>query len=237
MIYDIILASLVLVSVFVGIRKGAAKTILSCAAILLAIIISLGVSKPAADFVFDSFVRNSVEDEVSSAIVTQVNSTAESAAELHSPVDDAYVSAMDYFGESEKAKNKCTQMISEKGREAASDIVNVYRPVIVGFISLIIAIVLFLILAIVFILLAKLIATVFKLPLVNFVDKTAGAFLGLIRGFVIILMLAMILKLLAPVVPAENFFSGENIGSSAVFSYVYNGGVSKAVQSFMYNFG
>jgi len=236
MIYDIILVLLVLVSVFLGIKKGAAKTLLSCAAILLAFVVAVGLSKPVSNFVFDSFLRDSVEEEVSSAIVSSAEDKAKDV--FNNPMSEHYVSAMDYFSESEEdIENKCKKMISEQGNKAAAGIVELYKPVIIGFVSMIVSASLFIILAIVFLFIARFISKVFKLPIVNFIDKTAGAFLGLARGVIGVTVAGILLKLLAPVVSSDSFFGSQNVSSSAIFSYIYNGGVSEALQSFIYNLG
>lgn len=231
MIYDIILITLVVLSVFIGIRKGAAKTLLSLAAILLSVAFALFIARPLSEYIYSSFVRDSVESDVNTAIVEQADK-----AEFENPISEKYVSAMDYFGESDKKmQSACTQLIADKGSDAAGHIVDMYKPAITGFISTVIALILFFIFGFIFNLAAKAISKVFRLPFINFVDKAAGAVVGFLRGILIIAVLAMALKILAPVIPADSFFGSSNISSSSVFAYVYNGGLSAAIQSFIYN--
>lgn len=231
MIYDIILIILVLLSVFIGIKKGAAKTILSLCAILLSVAFAIFIARPLSEYLYSSFVKGSVEKDVNSAITAQAETQ-----EFENPISDKYVSAMDYFGKSDEEQDStCVQLIADKGSDAAGHIVDMYKPAIVGFISAVIAFILFLIFAFLLNLAAKAISKVFRLPVVNFIDKAAGAVVGFIRGILIITAFAMALKILAPVIPADSFFGSNNVSSSSVFAYVYNGGLSDMIQSFVYN--
>ncbi len=232
MIYDIILIAIILLSVFIGLRKGAAKTLLSIAAILVSISIALVISRPLSEFLYDAVVKGSIEDDVRYSIAL----SKENEEGFKNPVSSVYVSAMSYFGQSkEETDTTCNELVSEKGIDAAPAVVDVFRPAIVSVVSVVITLILFLILSLVFGLIAKAISKIFRLPFINFADKLAGALLGLLRGVLTVLVIAFLLKLFAPVISSDSFFSAENISTSSVFSYIYNGGLSATIQSFIYN--
>jgi len=237
MIYDVILIAFIALSVFFGIRKGAAKTLLSLIAIILALIIAILLSKPLSDFTFETFFRQSLEKKVSDSITDYEAQLEEKAAEFEAPVSDMYLKAMEYFGSSdENIENKCEELISIDGQKAAPKIVDLFKPVITGFIAVIIAILLFIVLAIVLNFLAKPLSIVFRLPFINLADRAAGGIIGFLRGVSTISTLAFILNLLAPFIPADTFFFGsESVSRSYIFSFIYNGGLSDIIQSFIYN--
>ena len=235
MIYDIILIAVILLSVIIGARHGASKTIVSLIAVFLAATLSIALSKPLADIVFENFLRSSLENKVAGAITKSITTAG---AEFVNPMGKVYLSAMEYFGNYGQTLNQSIEnVIVDSGKEAAAMIVDMYKPVVVGFVSVIIAIVLFIVLAFVFRYLSQPLLKIFKFSLLKRTDKLLGAVLGFARGVVAILTLAMLLKLLAPVIPADTFFFGsESVNKSTIFTYIYNGGLTLSIQSFVYNF-
>ena len=237
MIYDIILVVLILLSTFIGIRRGAAKTLLSLAAIALSAILAVAFAKALSGIIFESFVRVPLEKEVSKAIANFTFDPSKSG-NFENPLSAMFLGGMAYFGISyENMQQTCTELIDTKGSDAAGEIVSLYKPVVTGFISVILTIILFIILVIILTLLAKVVAKAFKLPLVNFANTLAGGVLGLVRGVVTVVALAILLNLLAPVIPSDTFFFGsESVSRSSIFAFIYNGGLTAAVQSFVYSF-
>ena len=235
MIYDIILIAVILVSVFIGVRNGAAKTIVSLLAVFLATTLAISLSKPLADLVFESFIRGSLESKVATAITQSIS---DAGSGFVNPIGKMFLGAMGYFGNSSGALDKSTQsLIAEKGNEAATAIVDMYKPVFVGFVSLIIAILLFIVLWLIFRFLSRPVLKLIKFSFVKSTDKLLGGVLGFARGVVAIVTLAMLLRLLAPVIPADTFFFGsESVNQSSIFTYIYNGGLIASIQSFVYNF-
>lgn len=233
MLYDIILIGIVLLSFFFGIKNGAAKTLLSLIAIVLSGVLAVAFAKPLAEIVFESFMRSSLEADVSSAILNYQNGSGE----FNNPLATIFLGAMAYFGSSKEAVDaSCDDLISQKGEDAAKAIVDLYKPVVTGVVSVILAIVLFILLFIVLRLVAKLVAKVFRLPLVRFADSLAGGVLGLIRGVFTVVALALLIKLLSPLIGAQvPFLSSDTINKSSVFSYIYNGGLTDTVQGFIYS--
>lgn len=234
MLYDIILIGIVLLSVFTGIKNGAAKTLLSLIAIAAAGVLAFVLSKPLAELIFESFLRSSLEADVSGAIASSQSGTA---VGFENPLAKIFLGAMAYFGNTQQEMDaSCNELISQQGSGAASSIVNLYKPVVTGVISVILTVILFILLFIVLRLVAKLVAKVFRLPFVRFADSLAGGVLGLLRGFAIVLALVLLIKLLSPVLSDNvNILSPDVIEKSSVFSFVFNGGFTDSIQQFIYS--
>lgn len=235
MIYDIILLTVVFISMIIGIRNGASKTIVSLIAVFLAATLAFALSKPLADVVFENFLRGPIESKVADSITETISNKG---SEFINPIGRMFLSGMDYFGNSgQSLQSSVDGMIAEKGQQAATAIVDMYKPVIVGFVSLILAIILFVIFAFIFKYLSKPMLRLFDFSLVKSTDKLLGGVLGIARGAVAIVALAMVLRLLAPVIPADTFFFGsKSVNESSIFTYIYNGGLVGSIQSFIYNF-
>ncbi|MBR3971292.1 MAG: CvpA family protein [Ruminococcus sp.] len=234
MLYDIILIGIVLLSVFAGIKNGAAKTLLSLLAIVGAGVLAVVISKPLADFIFESFMRDSLETDISAAIESYRSG---GAGDFENPLATIFLGAMAYFGNSKESMDaSCSELISQQGEDAAPSIVNLYKPVITGVVSVILTVILFILLFIVLRFIAKLAAKVFRLPLVRFADSLAGGALGLLRGVAVIVALALLLNLLSPMLGGQvSFLSSDSINKSSVFSFIYNGGLTKTIQEFIYS--
>ena len=239
MLYDIILIIIVLLSVFMGIRNGASKTLLSLLAIVGAAVLAVLLSKPLAEFIFESFMRSSLEREVGLAIADALKNPEGYQGNFDNPLAAAFVGAMAYLGNpQENVTASCEELIAEKGSDAAPAIVDLFKPVVTGVVSVIAAIILFILLAIILVFISRIIAKAFRLPLIKIADTVAGGVLGFVRGMITVVAIALLLRLLAPVI-GQNvpMMSADSINNSAIFSMIYNSSVSHGIQSFIYSIG
>lgn len=240
MLYDIFLIGIIALSVIVGYKKGAAKTILSAAAILLSLAISVIVSRLLSTVIYDAFFKESLQGKVEAALQNSVvGSVADKTVDVLSALPSMIVGAMSYFGLSQPAfESYCQDALSQQGRAASVVITEKLSPVVTGLIALVLSVVLFIVLYFFLRLLIKPVSKIFKLPIIRKPDSFFGGVIGFAKGIVWVLIFAVLLKLVIPFVPASlSFLSEESIEKSFLFSYVYDGRLLGGIKQFIYRIG
>lgn len=238
MIYDLVILVILIVFLIRGIRRGAAKTLLSALALVSSAVLSIAFSGFLSQFIFDLFIRTSLESKITQVLVSSaVNSVAQTASDVVAAIPAFVISAMAFFGlPQNNFEVFCAQAVSEKGELAAGSITEAVEPAITGVISTILCIILFIVLSLLLSKLAKVISKVFRLPLIRVVDSIFGAVLGLCEGFITVTLILMLFNLLLPLFPAQwTFLSQEYIDTSYVFRAIYNGEIISWVQQFTYS--
>ncbi len=240
MLYDVLLIAIIIASVIIGYKKGAAKTILSAAAILVSAVVALFLSRILSQFIYDAFFREALESKISTTLENSiVGGVADAAVNVVSAIPGVIVGAMSFFGLSESSfENYCEFAVSEQGTAAAENIADKLSPVVVGLISIVLAVVFFVVLSFILRLLIKPVQKIFKLPLIRTPNSLLGGVLGLVKGTVTVLLIAVLLRLAMPFIPASwTFLSQESIDKSYIFSFVYDGGLLRCIQEFIYRIG
>lgn len=238
MIYDLILLIILIVFVVAGIRRGAAKTLLSLVALVASAVLSVALSRFLSQLIFDLFIRGALEDSINSVLANAVvGDVAQTAADIISALPAFILSAMTYFGMPEASfESFCAQSIAEKGEAASTAITDAVMPTVTGAISAVVGIILFIVLTVVLSKVAGIIAKVFRLPVIRIADSLLGGVLGLAEGVLTVFVAVVLLKMFIPLFSGNwTFLSAEYIESSYVFSAFYSGKLTDWIQQFTYN--
>lgn len=240
MLYDLLLIGIIALSVIIGYKKGAAKTILSVAAILLSLALAVIISRMMSTLIYDAFFRESLQNKVESALESTVaGSVAQAGVSVVSALPGVVAGAMSYFGVPQSTFDSyCQEALNQQEKAASVVIAEKLSPVVTGLISLVLSVVLFIVLYFILRLLIKPVSKVFKLPIIRKPDSFFGGVLGFVKGIVWVLILAVLLKLVIPFVPSQwGFLSEEAISKSFLFSYVYDGRLLSGIKQFIYRIG
>ena len=68
LILDLIVVAIILLAAWMSSKRGFVRTVIEVAGCILALIISVYASKPVAEFCYNRFVANSVENSVKDAL-------------------------------------------------------------------------------------------------------------------------------------------------------------------------
>lgn len=240
MLYDVLLIAIIVASVIIGYKKGAAKTILSAASILISVIVALFLARILSGFIYDAFFKETLESKIGTALENSiVGGVADVAVNVVSAIPSVIVGAMSFFGLSETSFGSyCEFAAFEQGAKAAENIADKLSPVVVGLISIVLSVILFVVLSFILRLLIKPVVRIFKLPLIRTPNSLLGGVLGLVKGVIVVIIIAMLLKLVIPFIPETwTFLSQENIGKSYIFSFIYDGGLLETIRKFIYRIG
>lgn len=175
MIVDIIIIAIILLSVFLGYRKGLVKLRNRVCAFFIAIIITFILYRPIASLIInntqlDENIQNAITDSINNFTSNEENKTEENSSELV-----------------ESAKNG---MLSETSRELAINII--YGAVMI---------LLYAVLRIALIFISFIADKIAELPILKQFNKTGGIIYGLLRGVLIIYVLLMLIGVFGQVNP------------------------------------
>ncbi len=233
MIYDIILFVLVGLFVFVGIRRGAAKS--------LAGILTAFVSYTAATFlgklisvkIYELVLRPTIHDTV----VTEVAKFSNSS--MQDTLDKIDFGSFNLFGIEEALKgfvtDKMQQPIENISVNAGATAETVLEPIVIGILSFFITIFLFFLF---YILLRKfvmpLLLNVFKIPVIKQVNAILGGVIGAVEALLLVCMIAYLLHLIIPQVSSNVYLLQEStIYESFIFKHLYDGNIFSMFASWL----
>ncbi len=238
MIVDIILAVVILLFAALGVYRGAAKTILSFAAVLIAACAAFILSEILAEVIFDAFLRQAIADRISQSLTqAYANETAGLSASIIEAIPTYAVSALSYFGVTDASlESYCSDAVAAASDKAAISIADALRPSVTGAVASMLSIVLFVILLVVLLWVAKLLSRVFTLPLIRTVDSILGVAVGLIQGLIIVAVSAALMSLVLPMLPpsTSSVIEGYMKGSD-LLSVLHGDVILSWFQQFVYN--
>ena len=217
MILDLIIIILFILIVLIGVWKGAACMIIGLLMTFLSFIAASWLGKWLAGIIYRAHFAPAVSKSISEATGSTGN--------LFDDLPWWAQNALNLSGESVSA-----------GSDQITELVNtVVEPIVTGALSIILTLVLFLIIN--FLahgLLLKPLLTVFRLPVVNTVDKVIGGVIGAVEGVLVICMLAYILKLVLPYIETDvSFLNETTIYNSFIFYHFYNGNIFSMLASWI----
>lgn len=198
MLSTIIIICIVVLFVLLGIRRGAAKTLLHFAAMLANAFISHFLGGLAAQWVYDSFIKSSVLAGLERSIAEN-GVTAAAQNSLSALPDNVYRLFRTFGGMFGVAPEDLQGRLVLSGSETEAMARTLEKPVgelTVFLLTVVCSLVLFFLLWIVFKLLIRATLHVFELPVVRQVNHLLGGVFGLLEGAVLVCFLANILYLL-----------------------------------------
>lgn len=234
MIYDIITLVIFGLLIFIGIRRGAAK---SLAGLFLSF-----VSYTAATFVGKLISVNFYNHVLSQTIHDTVSNTVSdfSQSSLQNALDQIDISSIDIFGIQDSLKSAVTNGLSEPintiSASAGQTAEAVVEPIVIGIMTFFITIFLFfLVYALLRRLILPLVLRVFRFPVIRQVDAVLGGVVGAVGAFLLVSMLAYLLKLMIPQVSTDvSWLNESTIYNSFIFKLFYNGNIFTMFASWLH---
>jgi len=194
-IVDLIIVGIVLLSVFLGYKKGLVSLAIGLCAFVLSIVITVMIYKPVTNLIVNT---TNIDETIQDTIMEKTGEIIESTP------DNQITSEL-----IESAKNG---MLPEASRTLAINIVS-------G--ASIIAIFILIRIALIFI--TKLANAIAKLPIINQFNKMGGILYGLIRGILIIYVTLLIINFVGLINPTNMLH--QNINESYIGKNMYENNI------------
>lgn len=212
---DILLAALLLSFFFMGLRTGLVRSLIGFLGSIVALIAAICLGNLIANWMYTDLFRSSLVDTIHSAISGQGAATAEQQAQsVLSALPSFLGNALENMGVTAQQLGESMAGSSDVVAQSAADFVS---PVIIHLTALGLTILLFLIFRIGIYFLAKLIDGVFRLPVLNTINRILGGAFGLLKGGVVAFLLATVILVVAPLLPTE---TAESVHKTVEASYL-----------------
>lgn len=214
-IIDIILVVIILISAFVGAKKGFTKIFLSVVAFLLAVYLAYSFSPIVAEFIQTKFVAPKITESISTSI-------GNGTEQLKDAIPDIVVANADKLGiDINSFVNSSAEASADNALLIAEDFVTTHvNPIMIKAISAIAAILLFLILSAVLNIVARIINKIIKASPANAFNKFGGFALGCINGLIFVAAFCLILSVILSF-NGNGFliFNSENVDNSFFYNF------------------
>lgn len=210
-IIDIILALIILISAFIGYKKGFIKLLLPVITFALAIYLSFTFSPKVSEFISQKYI----EPSIVSAMQEKVNGVAEEGKNKANAILSFVTQkvGLDIDSAIDGAVNS---------NEAAQNITrNSIMPVLKKPIHSVVALVLFLVLSLVLGILARMLNKIIKASPVGLINQLGGVCVGTAGGIVFTVIFCIVFYLILNF--NENgflIFTKENLKSSYLYNYI-----------------
>ncbi len=238
MLYDIFFLVIPLISLILGIKNGAAKTLLSVLAFVLTVTITIFASRYLSQLIYTTFIEGALVAKIESFFSESAfGDLGFDSAEFLSAFPKAFMYVLVAFGVTSAAIDSTIApedgLLSVEG--ATSSISGMIEPVITGIITIVLGIILYIVLHFIFRKIAGAAAKVFRLPLLRLPDSLLGGAIGLLKGGLIVVLICAIFTLVLPIIPQTfEFISEDSLAKSRIFSFVADGGLASAISNLIY---
>ena len=205
-IIDIVIAAILILSVFIGYKQGLVKVIFNVCALLVAIIATFILYRPVSNFVIE---KTEIDDKIRNTIIEKYGNT-----EIQSEENNEGILKL------------ITQKLQEATIETTEKAVEVVaEEVSIRAVQIITGIGLFVVIRIALIILKFLSEGLAELPLVKELNGVGGIVYGLLRALVIIYLLLYLLFFVSSM--NNNGKIQEAINESYITKYIYNNRIFK----------
>lgn len=197
-IFDIVLVLIVLISAFIGKRKGFVKCILNLVKSIAAFILAKIAADYASVYLFENFFAKKLTEKITQSLYISSKLPGESVWEalpsfVQNLLEKSGVNSENIFTVSNFAT--LDEMIAST--------VSAVEEILVPFIALILLVLFFVGFSLLLSIVIKLIDKVFKLPVLNSLNAFLGTFVGIIFGILIIFILCSYINDIILLLPKE----------------------------------
>lgn len=208
---DAVIVVIFLLFIFLGVKRGFVRSVLDLVGTLAAMLVSMWFSGIAAQWVFSTFLQESLTRQVAEAL--QAAPAADAADAVLSVVPEILRGGLEAFGITSDAIN---QAVAGTSGQAAAAVVAVLSPMVVSVLRGLFALVLFVFLLVIFRILSGVVCRIFRLPVLRQLDKGLGILLGVAQAALITVLLCFCAQALISV---SSPWLVETIQASQVYQF------------------
>lgn len=218
-ILDIFVLVLIIFLVVKGYKKGFFRSILGFIGFIATITISVFLSNFSSNLIYDIFIKPSIVNNINNTIY---NNYSDLPSNLSSKaLDNMPKLFTDLFFKSGHDSNEIESLLREKSTNSAYAVSDLFKPLIVHFLS---TIIFFIFVALLLFLLRFILKNckITKIPIIGKVDALLGAILGFFKGIIISAIILNVLMFAVPIFNANPvIFSKENLNKTYVARYIF----------------
>ncbi len=223
-IVDIAFIALVVFFVVSGAKKGFIRALLDGFSSIISGVLSYALSKPVADFVYNSFIRGFTKEKMQNVLsgsYDDFDSVSERVTTLIGEIPEGAINLASKFGFNIEAVTTAIIKTNTNDKDALVEavMVNVADNVLLRFTEAIMVIVLFLIVSLILSFVIRIFdASIDKIPVIKETNKISGAVLGLVKAVVVIFVVCTLLFFV--VSSSENAEFVTVVSSSKIYGFI-----------------
>lgn len=220
MILDILLLAFFLLFLIIGIKRGAARTLLNLTGMVLASFLSSSLGSMLAKWIYENGFKQGILDSFSGAL--EKSGAADAVQTVLDSLPPQLTGFLSVFGvNKESLINDSQSAMNNASKSAAEAVEGVIGSAVTSVISFFVIILLFFLLLILFKMLIRLVVHAFELPVLRQLNGILGGILGAAEGVIFLFLLIMLIQLLMPVVSLP-WLTPELIEQSNLFKFLYH---------------
>lgn len=208
---DAVIVVIFLLFIILGVKRGFVRSVLDLVGTLAAMLVSMWFSGIAAQWVFSTFLQESLTRQIAEAL--QAAPAADAADAVLSVVPEILRGGLEAFGITSDTIN---QAVAGTSGQAAAAVVAVLSPMVVSVLRGLFALVLFVFLLVIFRILSGVVCRIFRLPVLRQLDKGLGILLGVAQAALITVLLCFCAQALISV---SSPWLVETIQASQVYQF------------------
>lgn len=191
-VVDILFLLVILLGFYFGMKRGFFRSVFDLAATVAALIIATWFSGIVAHGFYYEVLREPMVRQITESLAT--SSSGNGAEAALSALPELFTGALNFYGVTADTLNSAIANATGSAAEAA---VAVMAPVIISVLKSLFSLVIFVILLVILRIVSELLSRIFRLPVLNQLDKGLGSALGLAQGLVIVFLLCFSVQVLS----------------------------------------
>ncbi len=217
-ILDLIVVAIVAVMVFISAKHGFVRTLIEVVGFIAALFIAFTFSTPIANGTYDKIIAPAVINAVEGAANDATSSAADA---VMATVPDFISNNAESFGLSSEQLAQKISGAANISETAATVSENLFKPIAVKVLSLVVSTIMIVVLLFVVNTLAKLLNKIFSFSLVGKLNRTLGGVVGFFKGILLATVFCMIVGVIVSF--TKNgflIFTKEAIEASTIFGTI-----------------
>ncbi|MEE1281671.1 MAG: CvpA family protein [Acutalibacteraceae bacterium] len=219
--FDLIMVIVILIFSIVGFARGAVKTIISFVGAILSYVLSYTLGKRLAEPVYNYFLKESVEKEIS----LQVTDLLENGnGNIGDSIAESLPDSLQIFVSDTDLINSLNNVVGDTNAqvvESATHIIHqVAEPIFISLLSICLTIVLFMIFNAVVSVVLHLSNFIDKIPVVGKANRIVGAVIGFMSGLVLTFATVFVFTQFTPFILNDSKFNN-NVQETSLFFKIF----------------
>lgn len=210
-LFDLIIVAIVFVTIYTVVKRGFIKTVIDLVSVFVSLILAKMFSPNLSEYLFGVFGER-FTDKLNSAISAMIEDNS-----LPSVLENENISA--YL-------QKYSTDLSEKiNSEVLESTVESISYTLVGLISYAVAfMIIFFVAGIAFKILSVVLSGIFKLPVLNSINKTLAFILGVVIAFIYVLIFTAFVQIAWPFLSSyyPEYINSDVVEKTFIFKYIIN---------------
>ncbi|MBE6823758.1 MAG: hypothetical protein E7513_00240 [Ruminococcaceae bacterium] len=226
MIYDVIFIVIILISLFVGYKRGAARMLVSLLGTVTSFLLSVFLGDYLSKLIYDSHIAPSIIDSITQSLA--IPSVGETDVFDSLPTFVRFTLSFTDFEYSD-----AVSAVEHIPHNLAENFEKTIAPIVIAVLSMILTALAFTVSIFLFRLVFKrFFIAVFNIPVIKTVNKLVGALCSLVAGLLFVSFIAFLLHLVMPYLKNVPYiFSESTIYNSYIFYHFYSGNIFDTIIS------